>query len=760
MSSRPHAADRSRTAFWFLNSPLPGLAGGLRRVCTLLVLFHFAGLFLFTTVSLAAAPPPALQVDNLRISFDGRYKVGCWTGWQCDVTGPAGTVVTPVLRTADPDGQATLLPGAPATVPENGKLPLRGLFRSGKLEGSITVELMVDGAVAGSVTARPGVTPSVKSFRQSHPFWLVVGDQPAFEVSPERWNRLVPNLLQVILAGAQLEEIWSSEQLDGIEVVVLNADAKISETTSRSLQAWVRRGGRLVIPVGDGVAAFAHSPLQSWVPLRPIGQTDLRNIGGLSAALKGGAALRMSLENLPAAELDPQQGRVLATGLTGPLAIRAAYGIGQVTMLAVQLDQPPLSNWESRAEFAAFLADVPAPWENASLRNRRVESHAEVSPTGISDLETQLIYCLDQFEGVSRPSHWVVMGWIALFACLIGPVDYLVLHKLVKRPEWTWFTLPVWIALASIFAISRADEMNARPFAARQIDLVDADGTTNSVRAQTLFGFYSPETRRDAITVRPAAAPASAAPDLLRVSWIGIPEEGFRGMYRNGGIDSSKPSYNFPENRSGIENLPTPVWSIGSCSAEWEAVSTVPDAVATADLSDSGGLRVEGTFSHHLSGEITNWFLAYGDFGYFPRLDANGDVPPLKPGETWDLKQSRSNVLRGRLLEMTSRQLYDPMSRDPLNVARMLTFHKQAGGSDYTKLNLGQRQKFDLSDLLVLHRAVIFGQLKSTPTTVEVDGQVPALQNQDTFVRIILPVKRSVRSSDSAPSPDLLKPRD
>lgn len=738
---------------------------------------------LLLVAMLAAAVPAAagedtpLGVQQVRIGLDGTFKVGSWTALEFDVTGPAGRVFTPVIRTADPDGQPTQQPLPDITLSGEEPVHVRGLFRSGRLDGAVQIQLFDSEKIVHTVSLKTDGSRGWKALQQQTQVWVSVGDQPVFERGLKLWNAIRSGSVHLTALPDLSREIWSSAGLDGVDVLVVNADAELSVETSRSLQEWVSRGGNMIVPVGNGVARLADSPLADWIPIRPEGQLDISKLNGINALVPRSSTLRL-LTTIPAAGLSRTQGSVIATGLTEPLVVRSAYGIGQVTLVAIKLDQQPLSTWEpeSQGRLAAVLAGVTPPHEMA-VETARSEGGAELNPAAVTDLQMQLNHSLDSFSGISRSGHWGVMGWIALFILCIGPLDFALVHYYFRRPEWTWLTLPAWIVLASWWAVSLGNSVNDRPAAARQLDMVDLDLATGTTRVNSWYVYYSVRDERSRIDVK-ASAPflpvAATAPLTLRTTWPNRPGEGFRGMSRSGGIDESRPEYRFFVDQSGIENLPTRIWSSGAVNCQWESVGDLSELIS-ADLVEHGPNQLSGTIRHQLPAPLHDWFLAYGNFAYFQRPAAGEQAPALEPGMAWDVSQAGSNLLRGRLVALTqsrsageqlqssvehqyARADYDPLTRDPLVIGLAATFFETMGGKGYTGLENQSLTRQDLSRLLKLDRAILFGRIELSPTEVAVNSSELPLQGQTVLVRMVLPVKRIERTSDAPPPADLLKP--
>jgi hypothetical protein len=753
--------QRFRNVYW--RSPAPA---GLAAPGWLLLLCFSLGVS-----PLAADEPTEPSISNIQIGFGNVLKLGCWTPIRFDVTGPGGARMTPVVRCADPEGHATLQPLPEVVLSTAQPTPIRGLIKSGRLEGPIQIQLWQNGRELAATTLRhQSPAGGFTALRQSTQFWVTVGDQPLFSRGLKHWKQTSPRAVQHVELEDLENPLWSPDVLDGVDVFILNGDTAMTDESSDALRDWVRRGGRLIVPVGNAVNELRQSPLAGWLPALPTGQVDVSKLTGFNDLVPRSSTLRM-LTTLPAGRLDRAQGHVVASGLSEPLALRAAYGIGQVTMVAVKLDDVPLSNWEpeSQAQLSGLLA---GKWSvGQPLPGEQSESGSELNPAAVTELQSQLTFAIDSFQGITRSSHWVVMGWIALFAVVIGPLDYALVHLWLRRPEWTWGTLAFWSLLASAIAIVRADSLNEHPMTSRQFEILDLDATTDTVRSRSWFGFYSDANRRRRVTatIDPALQPSGSTARPPRLSWVSRPVEGFRGMYRSGGIDDSQPQYQFFPDHDGIENLPARIWSTVSLACEWDTPLDVNRWI-TADLVDEGSNRISGKIVHHFPAELTDWFLAYGSFSYFEHGDDLLAPPPLPPDIPWDLGRAGSNLLRGRLIALTQpadsrhqgldlqfgRSDYDVRSTSPETIGLAVTFYDAIGGRAYTTLGNQGLEQADLSQLLELDRAILFGRLKLPPTNIQLDGKSPPREEQSVLVRVILPVRRVARSGDVPPSPDLL----
>jgi len=174
---------------------------------------------------------------------------------------------------------------------------------------------------------------------------------------------------------------------------------------------------------------------------------------------------------------------------------------------------------------------------------------------------------------------------------------------------------------------------------------------------------------------------------------------------------------------------------------------------------------VTGTFTHHLPDAVTDYCVAYGTGAYFPRASARVDQSPaIAPGVPWSPEDRISRRLLERYLQglteryvsspkaaesstMLTTEAYDPLGLDPFPLVRLLTFYDAANGPTYSGLTNFGLARDDLSRLLPLKRAVLFGRIASPAATYEVYGAPLQPQERWSFVRIVLPVKLGVAPS-------------
>jgi hypothetical protein len=234
-------------------------------------------------------------------------------------------------------------------------------------------------------------------------------------------------------------------------------------------------------------------------------------------------------------------------------------------------------------------------------------------------------------------------------------------------------------------------------------------------------------------------------------------------MYRPRGLAAGQSAYTVDSAAGRIDALPIPLWSTKAVTADWTSRRN-EDPLVESDFSSTGIGDLQGSLSHQFPGVLSEWLIAYGNRVYRPAADESRgpSAAQLEPGRLYPLQRSHMSrrELKGYLTG--TRQLivksdkpgqerdiqlmtasYDPLARDAAYILRMVTFYAAAGGEHYTGLRNAALRELDLSPLLDLDRAVLFGRLERPALRCRIDGEVQTPDRQETFVRVVLPVRRT-----------------
>ena len=262
--------------------------------------------------------------------------------------------------------------------------------------------------------------------------------------------------------------------------------------------------------------------------------------------------------------------------------------------MAFDLDRPPFDQWQHRHIFWDWLLNLAAS---------RLPNGSEIPTTDASNPDedkylARLQNNLDFFEGVPAVSFSWVALLILLYIVLIGPIEYLILTRLLKRLEFTWLTFPIIVISMCAIAYFAALDLKGRDLRINKIDLVEIDLRGKHVYGETWLTIFSPRIQEFDIAVEPAWV--AAQPENTLVSWFGKAKSTRQSLLRR--------TYSYrtsgDEYADGIERAPIQVWSTKSFDARWEAPLTEPLIESTLRMSEADPNQITGSITSRLPLEV------------------------------------------------------------------------------------------------------------------------------------------------------------
>lgn len=715
------------------------------RLCT--VLQSMIAVWLWGMSSLNAAAP---VIGKPTVGWNGHYVVGQWTPVVIPITVHESTLIELELTAVDSDGNRTGFL-SPKTTLDPGERQLNGLIKVGRLDGEVGIRIDQGSEIRGI----PGRTEWLNEpLKPSVRLVVTVGEPRGFEFDAD-FAKTAAVVKVVNLKANELPE--NSLAYDSLSSLVIAGAPSLSPAQSGAIRDWVAAGGRLVISLKQDAAVARHSlqMLSDWLPVSVANEpVVVREFGGLEAfAGKTTRIPQATTMSIPSLKLET--GEVLAASRSDAFVVQAPYGMGAVTVLAMDLTTAPLSEWKALPSLCARLtgsnlSDSP---EKAPIKS------AQLSSTGITDLATQLHATQENFESVSRVSPWFAMGLLLIILIAVGPLDYLFVHRLLKRPHLTWITYPILVVVCAVFASLLANMTNGTERHANQLNIVNVDVVNATAQGRHFVTIYSPTTSQASVAIEPLPlAKSTKITSPARVSWQGVPESTFGGMLRPTGFEQGAKYQQQPDGQ--LTELPVMQWSSKALVGDSDQSA---EGLVDCNLRASATGRLTGTITHHFSGAIEDWMIVYKNVVYrhLKRKDDPQSLP-FHPGQLWRVDQPSvfSRELRPYLtgiitmatprfgqtqsVDLTQQQTtYDVLSLDPANIVRILTFHQEVGGERYTGLTNQILGNEDCSHLLSLGRAILFGRLDQPVANVQLDQSPFESDRQVSFVRLILPVARS-----------------
>jgi hypothetical protein len=739
---------------------------------------------LLVATPLVAAESPTVRIDSVQIGFRGLVEVGRWTPVTFRVSGPAGTQVTPRVTTADVDGHPCQLPGESVVLGSEPAV-ITMVYQHGPVDSPIMIELVNGERVLDRFESRPALeNKALLPVSQQTDFVICLGQRlPGFERAADiatELRRTRPDVVAPMVVQSYSAEQLSELPLDArgweaVDICVVTSECQIPENLGQVIRHWVHEGGRLIMTGGEQAQSATSPGLSGWLPVKADGTTRYRDITTLNRLIAGSSTLRLREGSIQAVRWSVDAGVEAADG---GLVVRVGESQGTVTAIALDINAAPFVQdagakatvaWDALPNLCRWLAELPAI---PKLEEGAKRPQSDLNPTGVSDLQTQLVNTLDRFPEVSRPNYWIVLGATLLFLVIVGPLDYLLVHRLLKRPHWTWLTLPIWIGLGTMVGLSAAARTGGTRELTRQLDLVTWDTHEGEGYFDSWFTIYSPEHHRYEIDCQPGSMVSAKDADT-HMRWAGRPEVGFRGLYHETDINSGAGIEQSVGSRS-IRSLPLRQGAsiVLESKSSWKQAAPL-----TSDLVDMGDGHLRGTFAHQLDGELIDWVMAYGSFAYLPPKNPSGVEQVLKPGEVIQADQVPSRIMADYLVKLgtravlredrksndysVGREVYNPLGRDLYLLMRTASFNQIVGGAAYTGLTNSTLRHEDMTPLIDAHRAVLFGRwrnpayqdpneaIEKTDGAVEplavqytVDGQPVKPRYRECFVRWIIPVKQ------------------
>lgn len=701
-------------------------------------------------------------IASVDVGFSGIYKAGLWAPVRVHFTDTAeldGAEVS--LIVPDGDGVPSRV-SAPLPSPAPDSVLLYARF--GRLRCPLTVRVERDDALIAERIFEASDSPSEKTIPAAiysdQQLVVAIGTAPlgiADAIARMRESDEEATQLVILPDASLLPDRWYG--YEGVGLVVLSGTdlkcyARLDAKDERiaALAKWVRRGGRLLIAVGEhGEELFGtEGPLRPLVPGKFAKTVSLSQARDLERFADGNDSLpsRVDGKALQVAQLTDVKGMVQRREGNLPLIVNRVWDFGQVVFLASDLDRGPLGKWRDRSALVAKLLGWPTkPIENAT-ESKTIRHY------GYTDLAGQLRSGLDQFEGVWQIPFGLIVAAIFLYLLLIGPGDYFFLRKVLGRMELTWVTFPAAVVLFCAIAYVVAYYTKGNQFLANQATLIDVDVETGSLRGTAWANVFSPKTRRLDVRFSLPGHEDESGNDQV-TAWLGLPGEGLGGMNPVAPPPVVWPSpYDFRDDRAWLARMPMQVWSSKSLTTRW---SGKMQTAFECDLEEKGPIP-SGWITSRLDFRLNDCLLVYGNWVYV--------LNTLEPGQRFRVgatvqRRELASFLTGRKLvfdEEEERALqrttrYSIESTDVEYILRAMTFFQAAGGRPYTHLANSYQGFVDMSGLLQDDRAVLVGKAGDSDAedrklpciaslSLSSQGESVTVQEKHTTLfRFVLPVK-------------------
>lgn len=696
--------------------------------------------------SSAQSQPPSTQWDLIQqIGVQGHWKLGHCCMVRIAVPAQLASQVAAVeITTLDGDGVEVVYRqkvGSPA------QTVLEVPVRIGQLKSLVSV-CLVDSQLRKIATQDKDLANTV-GFSATQPLVLCVGASMGLEdlvrVSADATQR---NMAIISIDEARdLPSAWLAYQPYNLLVIsTSNSDLlqRIQPQQWQALEQWIRRGGGCIISLGGKAEEIQSiAGLTQLLPGQVLADANIRS----PAALESMIITEQQLQPFPAVQLSAERGR-MQLGLKDSLSrlvpwwVCMSHGHGSIQVIASDLSHSSFANWKQRKTLWERLV---SPYIDKNLLDgSQSDQEASSSYLGYGDLTGQLRASLDQFQGLTTVGFSQVAAVLVCILLLIGPIDYFVSVKWLKRPDLSWPIAGTMLLLSSAGLSWYYTKLRPNQVITNAVQIIDIDTRSGQTDAHLWCHTYSAQARRMAIQ-----ANNSMDQSGVFLDWQGLPGKGLGGLQSQLSLASGLPSYSIEVNSdqsTAIQGVGVPAAGTKSLYGTYSRLSEITNNSSLRELNTID--QLEGELVNPLDVDLRDVTLYYHRWYY----SLSSRIPA---GQRFKLS---SQVIPKDVVRRLNKQQevdgkasaarWNPGERNELDrLLELMMFHNAATGRNYTSLTHNYQSILDHSQLLESDTAILVGRLESSPIRVE----VKPLDSADTarietgidraWCRIIIPVE-------------------
>ena len=393
-----------------------------KRIGALFILFVGFGLLL---------TPAAVHAHNsggitltAQAGFNGTCRINEWIPVQVNMDNQGADFDGQLEIVQTPAGSNKKVYAGVVTLPNPAhKLVTVYVYPEGYLD-SLSVKLVNhNGQVLATATAK------VVCMGPNDRLFGILADVPdTFSVL----SNLKPDNGRTYLAHLSANDIpVNPEGLNAMDLLIVS-DIDTGTLTAEQqdgIQAWVSRGGRLIITGGlDWKRTSAG--LGNLIPIQPGGTLALNNLNALATFTGRQDSLGTQTSVVQSSLIKTGTQTLLSQDGT-LLVLKKQVGQGEIDYLTFDPALEPFSGWAGREDFyrQLFGMDIHRPVWGWGFRNW--------------DAAIQAVRTV---PGDPNPGTIEIIGFILVYVLVIGPVNYWILRR-YKKTIYAWITIPGLIVL-------------------------------------------------------------------------------------------------------------------------------------------------------------------------------------------------------------------------------------------------------------------------------------------------------------------------
>jgi len=427
---------------------------------------------------------------------------------------------------------------------------------------------------------------------------------------------------------------------EAIDILVLSSKSSLASELLRepeqkrlkALSNWLLGGGRILLDSGSSYETTQKllqglGTAECTIPKMDRNAEGLRALNGLNRWVTPlvGQLLPMRVKEL--AVLKP--GRFAQTvvrepsepsdPVERPILVQIPRSRGRILLFALQFDEAPFTSWDGQQSFYNQLLIELSP-RNPGYAPGKFPPDTSVPRQEISG---EFLRSLETFEQVPV----FPFGWVAIllltYIGVVGPLDYLVTQRWLKKPGLTWISFPLIVLGCSWAAWATAESFKGNQARLNKIDLLDVDQTLGVTQASSWFSFFSPAPGEYSFEIQhPEKMHGLTKPNSPRISVLEPPDRNFRGGSRT----LFRTPYEYTPGGNGVEHFGIPAWATATFEGQWSAKAEPSPVNANLRHSRIDPTILIGSITNNLPFEIEDSTLFYHDTWY--------SLGKLQPGET------------------------------------------------------------------------------------------------------------------------------
>jgi hypothetical protein len=612
-------------------------------------------LALLVSCGVVRAEPPRVTItaasaglpDARRAGGPPICKFAAWAPLEVEltITSPLSGPAFLTVETPDADGVMTVLstPIDAAKFTPGGTIRLQSVIRpaAGSGETTVTIESPAGRAVSDPFRIRSlrprdsltyvvlGLGSRFGNFDLPKPATGTGAQEAEPTVGPLRGGRIE---LAAIDDVERLPDVWFGYETADLVVLSTSSPEFVKRLAERgrkitALAEWLRRGGRLMLASGANATLLNNNAFTELMPARVAGTRQVEKLPLYWAARETSQTTSLAgilapkSGTFPVATFAPRPDGAARTVIPPAkrptnekesIAVQIALGLGRVTLVGIDLDRSPFTEFSRQPEFWDWVLREGGA-SRASVGSEGKTRQPSTTPTDDEDEVTVALRThVDSFDAIPVVSFGSVAFLIALYILLVGPIEYYALKRLFGRLELTWLTFPIIVITVCVAAALSAASLKGRDVRVNKIDVIEVvpEPGGGRVYGTSWFTVFSPKIDLYSPAITPAEGwTKSRDPQGTLMGWFAGPRAGRASLLQR------KYAYHTdgPAIADSLSGVPVQVWSTKSFTANWEGELDPSSPAIVSHLEHPPGdpTKAIGTFSNNMPFEAVTDCVAF-----------------------------------------------------------------------------------------------------------------------------------------------------